>query len=151
MFFRQEFAFCGHEEPPSGPVISNYNLTRPPVAFDQSKYKSITDPAFVRGVRSAHSFELETGVDLVNEHLEPLKKDAKRRFKVRSDKLRINHYFTKSKAEFRAKLSRGNISTRKDWTDKITRVVTILDHEATHSDHTIQRFLPMLVQRLNKL
>lgn len=148
--FRREFTFCGHEEPPAGPVIANYNLTTAPTQFSKSKYKSITDPISIQGVRSAHSFELQHGINLVNENLEPLRKDSKRRLKVCSEKLRINHYFTKSKSEFHEKLSRGNIAGREDWREKVTKVVTLLDNEATHSDNAIHKFLPMLMERLEK-
>lgn len=149
--FRREFAFCDHEEPPTGPVLANYQHTRPQGAFERAKYKSIVDPARVCGVKSAHGFELADGVTLVNERLEPLRKDSKRRFEICSEKLRINHYFTKSKAEFRIKLARGNIINRTDWEEKITKVVKILDDESTQTDQTIQRFLPTLRDRLDKL
>ena len=64
------------------------------------------------------------------------------------DHLRVNHYFTKSRDEFRWKLSRGNMTDRPDWKEKISRAVEKLDREATETDTTIQRFLPQLETRL---
>ena len=149
--FRREFAFGGHEAPPEGPVIGNYTTTRPRVSSDRAKYKSITDPARVRAVRSAHGFVLDEGAVVRNERLEPLQKDADHRFDIRMDHLRVNHYFTKSREEFRQKLSRGNMTDRPDWKEKITHAVTKLDREATETDRTIQRFLPELETRLRRV
>ena len=149
--FRREFAFCGHESPPEGPVIGNYTLTRPMTSSDRAKYKSITDPARVRAVRSAHGFVLDEGADVQDERLEPLQKDAQRRFDIRMDHLRVNHYFTKSRDEFRQKLARGNMTDRPDWRDKITRAVEELDRDSSETDTTIQRFLPALETRLRRV
>ena len=146
--FRREFAFGGHDAPPEGLVIGNYTLTRPLMSSDRAKYKSITDPARARAVRSAHGFVLDEGAVVRNEGLEPLQKDTERRFDIRMDHLRVNHYFTKSRDEFRWKLSRGNMTDRPDWKEKISRAVEKLDREATETDTTIQRFLPQLETRL---
>lgn len=146
--FRREFPFCGHEARPEGPVIANYHLVRPVAPLDRVKYKSIVNPAKVRAVRSAHGFVLADDCVFLNERLDPIRKDAKGRFEVHAAQLRVNHYFTKSRQEFRDKLARGNVTHRPDWEEKITRQVAKLDADATETDVTIQRFLPDLTARL---
>lgn len=149
--FRREFAFCGHKEPPAGPIIGNYNLTRPFRPLDRVKYKSVVKCSEVRAIGSAHRVVLDDETKFLDEQLERPHKDANGLFKVHSEKLRINHYRTKSEAEFRQKIIKGRMINRPDWEEKVSNNVKILERESTEMDCSIHRFLPALKSRLKKL
>ncbi len=87
------------EHPPEGLVIENY-LMRAPDEYDRNRQvKSIVNPRSAMGWASAHHFRLLG--DAVGEDRRPLK------FAIReptADLLRINHYYTKSQAEFEQKV-----------------------------------------------
>jgi hypothetical protein len=147
--FRREFATCGHRERPPGPVIASYTRRRPDAARSRSKVKSIVRPACVSAIDSAHRFELVPGGEFVDESGAPLRKGADGLFAERVARLRVNHYFTKSLAEYRAKVQRGRMVDRPDWEAKFASQVAALEEGASFDDAAILRFLPALAARLS--
>jgi hypothetical protein len=133
------FGFSGHHTPSPGLVIENYTFRAPfpSVNFPKlSRWKSIVDPARVRHIVSAHTFEVD-GL-ACDENRRPLKPKFHPSL-WSSNILRINHYFTRSREEFAAKASfRGASSdtTRQRMADMI--------EAHTVEDTTIQHFLPQL-------
>jgi hypothetical protein len=62
--------------------------------------------------------------------------------------LRINHYFTRSRQEFAAKINiRGDFGGFK--ARKKSRMANMIEHETVH-DHTILRFAPALRERISR-
>jgi Glycosyltransferase family 92 len=100
------FGTSGHRKRPAGLVIENYlyrmdpalPATRPGTWFRERKYvKSIIDPKRTVAPRSGHLFHHTRGHP-VDENKQPLEKgftDA-----PSYERLRINHYFTKSEQEY---------------------------------------------------
>jgi hypothetical protein len=132
------YGTSGWEHPPEGLVIENY-LMRAPDEYDRNRQvKSIVNPRSALGqASSAHHFRLRG--DPVGEDRLPIK------FGIReptADLLRINHYFTKSQAEFERKV-------------QIPRPSTGLPRDGVRApvdairDETILQFAPQLRELLS--
>jgi hypothetical protein len=106
------FGFSGHKRRPGGLVIENYTQRAPiPSPADEEmlfKWKSIVNPAKVRGVVSPHVFLLEDGrAGAYDENRAWVERIQ--RAKTASTILRLNHYFTKSEEEFAKKIAKGSV------------------------------------------
>src|SRR4051794_29549571 len=125
------------EQPPEGLVIENY-LMRAPDEYDGNRQvKSIVNPRSATGWASAHHFRLLG--DAVGEDGLPMK------FAIReptADLLRINHYFTKSRAEFERKVQIPAASTGVSRAGYMSPVDAI-------RDETILQFAPQLPELLS--
>ena len=135
------FGFNGHEKRPSGLTIENY--TRPICGFGL-RPKSIVDPSKVIGIKTVHLFDFADGPQIGYDEQNRL---------VRCDDevgpsniLRLNHYITRSREEFAAKLSKWD-RVRVKQSDKRRRQ-SIQMKEAAFHDNTILRFVPEVKQRL---
>ena len=97
------YGSCGHDAPPPGNVVENYPLACP----DQDCHvKCFVDPSRVSATDSPHYFLPEQGSHLVNENLLPVHGNHAPHAR---DKIRINHYFYRSRQDFRRKIDRwGN-------------------------------------------
>jgi hypothetical protein len=138
------FGFSGHDTPPPGLVIENFTFRAPFPCVDFPKltrWKSIVDPARVRQIVSAHTFDVD-GL-ACDENRRPLKPKFHPRL-WSSNVLRINHYFTKSKKEFAAKAplaaELAGEASRRDTRQRMADMI----ETRTVEDTTIQRFLPQL-------
>jgi len=111
----QMFGPNGHETRPAGLVIENYTSRALWAADDQApihiNYKSIVDPA---QVRCAHTHYCEFW-----DRPKIMFNDAKRQFmhidrfnsqNATSERIQLNHYFTRSLEEFQRKLDKGRVS-----------------------------------------
>ena len=94
----------GHATSPAGLVIESY-LRRgdPNKGFIGRYVKSVVQPAEATRCLSAHRFEYRHGL-AVDENGYPIHRDATK--SVSFERLRINHYYTRSEAELREKLER---------------------------------------------
>jgi hypothetical protein len=126
------FGSSGHKTPPPGLVIESYTerSTRP----RRSRwFKSVVDPRRVRRNRGPHAFYYDDGVELY-----PVPAFAP------FDRLRINHYWTKSEEEFRKKIegprAHPNTPVPPERALTITADATV--------DDAIFRYLPALKQAL---
>ena len=103
MASRAEFGPSGHMTKPDGLVIESY-LEREPLRPDaEAPYKSIVEPGAVTRCLSAHSFVYRgrLPVDEDTRPVDPLKRMTRK--PVVWARLRVNHYFSRSEEERRAK------------------------------------------------
>ena len=133
------YGFSGHYNKPKGLIIENF------IRNDgiHEGYKSIINPRTVirYHVHAAiHFFNIE----VVNEY----GKDAYIYDVSRSsiEKIRINHYYTKSYEEFSQKIIKG----REGWpkADKYNLPQYDPDYLSHYEDNTIKRFIPSLKNRV---
>jgi len=98
----------GHRTQQPGLVIENY-----PMRLDSPNpnraVKSVVDPSRVVQRRNAHSFLYKDGALAVDEHGRPFEDWETKEHTF--DRLRINHYFTKSEEEAMLKFSRPQAGT----------------------------------------
>lgn len=109
---RREFCFSGHRTRPDGLVTESYTLRSddvPRVGRAEILAKSIIRPRGVwrMGVHSADTVNGRT----VNAAGEPSPEGRPAIANPTYENIQMNHYYTKSWAEFSAKLSRANTST----------------------------------------
>jgi hypothetical protein len=158
---RVPFGPSGHLKRPPGLVIESY-VRRPKVM--QTVIKSIVDPRAVEGCRGAHHFSYRDGRCAVDERgrvLDPARKIpgevARAGRTARSnaaftesfsvERLRINHYATKSAEEWEAKLALPRPDTGTERPQGAgERLLTRLDAEA--DDRAIMRYVPALKEAL---
>jgi hypothetical protein len=93
---RVTFGTSGHRTRPPGLVIENYLRRGPGNRF----VKSIVQPGMTSRCVSAHRFEYRHGL-AVDENGYPIHRDATKSVSIA--RLRINHYYTRSEEELRAK------------------------------------------------
>lgn len=71
--------------------------------------KTILDPARVKNFRTAHHFSFLPGYICVTENREPISEPVSKRVSV--EKLRINHYWSKSLADIHRKVDKGRVAS----------------------------------------
>ncbi|MGD1713245.1 glycosyltransferase family 92 protein [Dapis sp. BLCC M172] len=138
------FGPSGHEKQPEGLQIENY-IRRSEVSYEANKHiKSIVRPEKVIAPLNPHEFSYTDGLLAVTENFQEINGFMSETHSV--EKLRINHYTTRSKEESRKKMMRGRPTTQKKraWSHFKTR------HEVFDrvEDLTIQRFLPQLKKNI---
>ena len=109
------FGRCGHATPPEGGVIANFTQREADPKTDPYKirnFKMIVDPCQVTAVK-VHSIETNGSSDSWNEQGRKFSKGDRRKPEFYSaQRLQLNHYYTRSDAELRAKIARGpNLTT----------------------------------------
>lgn len=119
------FGRSGHIEAPEGGVLRNYTRRNPDPMSDARglrNFKMIVDPCKVRSIR-VHQIWTDAAGTTCN--------DAGRRFTHRTretrafysaERIQLNHYYTRSDAELRAKIARGPNLTTPD-ADHLRRVM----------------------------
>ncbi|MCX7888837.1 MAG: glycosyltransferase family 92 protein [Rhodobacteraceae bacterium] len=124
------FGRNGHMTPPPGGVLGNYTRRNPdPMADGLRNFKYIADPCAVTALR-VHCMETNGSSDCWN--------DAGRRFTLRqrdsaafysAARIQLNHYYTRSDAELRAKIVRGpNLTTPEaDHLRRVMRKVAAIE------------------------
>jgi hypothetical protein len=142
------FGTSGHLTKPQGLVIESY--TRRTDRNVNKAIKSIVDPSEVRAFCQPHFFMLRSG-PTVDENGRPITGPPySGTSEVSFERLRVNHYATKSEEEFRGKLARGHAdatppkSELMDDEDVLKRF-DLLDKV---TDTTIQMYLPDLKQAM---
>jgi glycosyl transferase family 92 len=135
------FGPSGHLTKPAGLVVESY-VKRTTAA--ETIIKSIVDPKRVVDVGTVHWFVYDHG-DAVDENHDPVEGPETASPSV--SRLRINHYWTKSLAEFEAKLAMRRADTgvyRQDVQEEdLLRTMKQLDQKA-EPDDAILRYLPQL-------
>ncbi|NEP78864.1 MAG: glycosyltransferase family 92 protein [Okeania sp. SIO3B3] len=139
------FGPSGHEKQPEGLQIENYTR-RSKASFPGNKHiKSIVRPEKAIAPLNPHQFSYIDGLLAVTENYQQINGFETEIHSV--EKLRINHYTTRSKEESRKKMMRGTIYNNKQkqkWSF----------YEARHKmfnveeDLTIQRFLPEIKNKI---
>jgi hypothetical protein len=125
----------GHKTRPPGLVIESYTVrTNQPRRVRW--WKSIVDPSRTLQTQGPHTFAYDDGIE------RPVPGFA------RFDQLRINHYWTKSEAEFKAKLERPWAHTGKPSGTPFERALTMTAGELGVTDESILQYLPALREAL---
>jgi hypothetical protein len=139
----------GHVEKPPGLVIENYRERAVyPFRSDQYslvRHKTLVDPSRVSAA-GTHLHAIDGGPPAsFNERGERITRETARDFRLQCcERLRLNHYFTRSEAEMARKLAKGRVSRRG------AVAMNALDNRlrqyrlATERDEAIQRFVPAL-------
>lgn len=109
------FGTSGHETPPEGLVIEAYRQSvslrdQMPLPF-LLHTKCFVQPSRIAATRNAHSFRLaEQDAACFTETRAPIRKAAHNQAdQLSCDVIRYNHYFTRSRSEFEAKLMRSSV------------------------------------------
>jgi glycosyltransferase involved in cell wall biosynthesis len=150
------FGPSGHNKRPEGLVIANYTerAVFPPRSDQYSllRYKNIVDPRKVWSVAThACQFDDRRGGILINDRGIAFPSHQARDGRYATiDKIRLHHYFTRSKEEAEQKIAKGRVSR--------SGIVnpTVLDRRIAHyalakeQDYTILRFVPELEARVTK-
>lgn len=149
------FGTSGHVDRPVGLVIENYTERAPfPPPPQQRKllsYKSVVDPCRVTE-SSSHAFALQ-GMGQVSFN------DRRQQFSFaqRSDlafasaeHIQLNHYFTKSEADFQAKLQRGRVTRSGAVMPRTAEQRKAMIDESAVEDRAITRFAGELRDEMGK-
>ena len=124
------FGRSGHVSAPEGGVLRNYTRRNPdPMSAVKGlrNFKMIVDPCHVTGLK-VHQIETDGATDTCN--------DRGQRFTARTrdspafytaENIQLNHYYTRSDAELRAKIARGPNLTTPD-ADHLRRVLRKVAH-----------------------
>ena len=96
------FGTSGHERRPPGLVTENYTLRS--AATGNNFLKHIVDPKRTVQCVSPHAFIFSDGLSVDENHV-PIRAKSGRTATPSRERLRINHYTTKSEEEWRAKLA----------------------------------------------
>lgn len=151
------FGPSGHRERPAGGVIASYTQRQrmphegarvtPRAAQRIFKTKYLVQPALARGHVGIHALGSTLGPLLGHNDMgEPIRTTGEA---LGGSRLRVNHYFTKSLAEFEAKLARP-VATRPGATPARRRVADIMAGFA--AENCVEdRVIIDLVQRLGGL
>jgi hypothetical protein len=152
---RTTFGTSGHREPPAGPVTANYLLrleepgehTEPGDPGRDRRVKCIVAPTRVIRSVNPHYFEFDDGSPIVDENSQPI--DGWITDSVSLERLRINHYWSKSGAEVRIKFAKPRAHTGR----RAARHVPDFErHDLAGSirDEVITAYLPALRRALQK-
>jgi len=146
------FGTSGYTRKPEGLVTEKFiQRLRAPHGGSKnlSRVKTIVRPQYVMGVHNSHTFILKEGYPLSwNEHRKPIGFADHRLTNYSNDVIRINHYFSKSLSEFRARQKIPVDRPRQDFRGNDQ----LLNHieQDTIEDVTIQRFVPELRRQLEQ-
>jgi len=99
------FGSNGHLTRPKGTLIENFTKASPKTWHENTHIKSIIQPAKTKRTNyNPHSFLYQDGFSCVSEDFKVVKNAWTPHC---SEKLQLNHYFTKSREEFELKVKRG--------------------------------------------
>ena len=146
------FGTSGHTRKSEGLVTEKFvQRLRAPHGGSKnlSRVKTIVRPQYVLGVHNSHTFILKEGYPLSwNEHRKPIGFADHRLTSFSNEVIRINHYFSKSLSEFRARQKTPADGPRQDFrgNDQLLNLI----EEDTIEDVAIQRFVPELRRRVKQ-
>jgi hypothetical protein len=146
----------GHATRPAGLVVENYSECAPhPLLASQRsllRYKSIVDPLEVSAMGS-HLFPLRAhGLVAFNENgIATEHHNVTEPSFVVSEKLRLNHYFTRSREEIETRIAKGRVSQNGKLNENYIERRLKSYALRTARDETILRFVPELKQRMARL
>ncbi|MBV9447166.1 MAG: glycosyltransferase family 92 protein [Streptosporangiaceae bacterium] len=132
----QTFGSSSHREKPTGLQIENFRY-RTPVQWEWNRHiKSIVRPERTKRALSSHFCTYRDGWWCVNENEEPV--IGPHNDPVSTQQVQLNHYFTRSLAEYQLKVARGS----GDGTAKREQSFRDVDAAAVEPDDAILRFVP---------
>jgi len=119
------FGRSGHQQPPEGGVVQNYTRRNPDPMSDAKglrNFKMIVDPCHVTAIK-VHEIETDGGQTTCNDRGQAFTNASRGQPGFYSaDHIQLNHYYTRSDAELRAKIARGPNLTTPD-ADHLRRVL----------------------------
>ena len=119
------FGRSGHRDAPAGGIVANYTRRNPDAMSDARglrNFKMIVDPCHVTALK-VHEMWVDGSTDTCNDA--GVRFTAAQRYTrafYSTDRIQLNHYYTRSDAELRAKIARGPNLTTPD-TDHLRRVM----------------------------
>ncbi|AYD01628.1 glycosyltransferase family 92 protein [Neorhizobium sp. NCHU2750] len=123
------FATSGHKTKPSGSILRNFTLRgREPICSKKAttNFKCVVDPCAVNQV-SVHLFGTARFGEISANDAGTRATRKKRRMPsfYSAENLQLNHYYSKSEEELKAKLSRGPVSpaTRRQYEERVMTAV----------------------------
>ena len=122
------FGRSGHQVAPSGGVVQNYTLRNPDPMSDAKglrNFQMIVDPCAVTAIK-VHEIETGGGVTCNDRGVAFTQKSRTGLAFYSADHIQLNHYYTRSDAELRAKIARGPNLTTPD-ADHLRRVMRKVD------------------------
>jgi hypothetical protein len=137
---RVTFGTSGHKEKPAGLAIEEYLMRWP----RPESIKSIIDPARTVGFVNVHSFAYTDGGYAVDERKQRI--DGWMADEYTFDRLRINHYYTRSEAEFLDKLEH----VRADNAQLRKRPKSFRGIAGKERDETITAYVPALRDAISR-
>lgn len=141
------FGRSGHLAAPEGGVVQNYTLRNPDPMSDAKglrNFKMIVDPCAVTALK-VHEIETGGGVTCNDRGQAFTHKSRAGAAFYSADHIQLNHYYTRSDAELRAKIARGPNLTTPD-ADHLRRVLRKVEaiEAGEVPDHAAQDFLRRL-------
>jgi len=97
------FGSSGHRERPEGPLLEAFTRR---ADFSLASAKTVANPRWIRAIRNVHEFKYWAGEALDTDR-RPLTRDRMGPL----DRLRVNHYWSRSLADLEHKVRRGDAST----------------------------------------
>lgn len=134
----------GHETKPGGLVVESYRRRLPPVTAAACHVKTVCKPAYTRAFMNPHIPAMRLGRHLVNQAREPMLCPFNY-VPAGTEKLQVFHYWTKSREEFLAKLSRGRVMSA---AIDAAKILDMLNFEHYEIESGMDRFIPELKRRL---
>ena len=136
------FGASGHETKPPGLVIESYVWRCRQSQDGNRMIKSIVDPRRAVECRDPHHFRYLDDALAVDENEQPIRYARTPSGSWRH--IRVNHYFTKSEQEFRAKLAKGKADKAEGREPALRNLRRIVDSLHLEKDETILSYLPAL-------
>jgi Glycosyltransferase family 92 len=138
----------GHRLKPDGLVIESY-LRKLPDHRASTAVKSIVDPTRTGASATPHSFDHPNGF-IVDERHRPIEDPLWPQMPSFSvERLRINHYWTKSEEELEEKFGRARPDTGQPYPERRTpTMMREWDRKSGEHDDAILRFVPGVKKRL---
>lgn len=164
------FGSSGHDTPPKGFIIENFtergeldhrfpwprlrDTSYPddhPEAYRpmNTHVKTVLDPSRTLWFRTAHHYKYLPGLTAITENETPI--DSPISDTVSIEKLRINHYWSKSRQQLLQKITKGDVASRKRHNPHNYSEHIALGRDAAASgvqDTEILRFRPQLISTL---
>jgi hypothetical protein len=142
---RVPFGTSGHRTKPDGLVIESYTGT---LGFRMHRHiKSIIDPMRTDQCQGPHHFLYENESLAVDENHYPIRGATMAYNSV--SRLRINHYYTRSEAEFREKLGRLRPDNAEPYSEgQWEQFTKTFQDRYNEPDETILRYVPALKEQL---
>lgn len=132
----QTFGSSGFESRPAGLQIERFRLRTPDAWAWNAHIKTIARPECVLRALDGHHMEYRKSKRCVNDRGDEVAEPMSDR--ITHEIFQVNHYFTRSRAEFQEKLRRGAPSGN----PKPPHFFDVVNEAATVEDHTISRFIP---------
>lgn len=136
-----------HDSKPDGLVVDAYRR-RQPLSETSRVIKTIFNPCYAYRFENPHIPEMIFQRYVLNQAYEPLAIPYNYNLGA-TDRLRIFHYWTKSREEFQRKIERGRADFSNDRKRDFEQCRYMLKFDSFEIENGMDRFIPALKQRLS--